>query len=205
MSLYDQAFNQGVATGQIAGDAEKLISEPGRIYLGFRHYPQFEFRIPPHSKTILLVRDPRDILVSLYFSVKHSHALKNESIVRSNFDANIMSIDEFVIEKAQSIFGIFQSYHANLVNGASKVYRYEDVVFGKISWLRNMIETLELPINKRVIKKIAKGHDVKPLKEDITKHVRSVIPGDHTRKLEAATIYQLNQIFSSILKTYNYK
>ena len=127
MSLYDQAFNQGVATGQIAEDAEKLISEPGRIYLGFRHYPRFEFRIPPDSKTVLLVRDPRDILVSLYFSVKHSHALKNESIMRANSDANIMSIDEFVIERAQSILGIYQAYEANLINEVSKLYRYEDV------------------------------------------------------------------------------
>ena len=205
VSLYDQAFSQGVATGLIAQDVQKILSEPGRIYLGFRHYPRFDFRIPPDSKTILLIRDPRDVLTSLYFSVKHSHALKNESIMRANLEANIMGINEFVIDKAQHTFGIYQSYEAKLINEGLKVYRYEDVVFDKFRWLRDMVETFGLPVYKRVIKKVAKGHDVKPLKEDITKHVRSVIPGDHTRKLEAATIYQLNQIFSSILKTYNYK
>ena len=50
---------------------------PGRVYGGFRSMPLVfaQSELYRRSRKILLVRDPRDALVSEYFSLAYSHGL----------------------------------------------------------------------------------------------------------------------------------
>ena len=73
-SLFNAAFDVGIQTSQIMEDAAVCFSNAGRIYTGFRHYPAFELELAD-VHCILLVRDPRDMLVSHYYSVTKSHVV----------------------------------------------------------------------------------------------------------------------------------
>lgn len=83
-SFPDDCFNQGrntVAVNRlIAPDSlravDTLFRKPGYIFGGFRLLPD---RIPlpklAERKKLLFVRDPRDALVSLYYSNRYSHVV----------------------------------------------------------------------------------------------------------------------------------
>ena len=67
-SLFNSAFDQGVGTHEIDSDALVCFKTSGYIYTGFRHFPAFDLDLAS-APTIWLTRDPRDMLVSLYYSV----------------------------------------------------------------------------------------------------------------------------------------
>ena len=71
ISLPDLFFNQGILDHEWAYDPKVLKDiYAGRVYYGFRHLPPI--LMGPEVKTlmqksVLLIRDPRDILVSQFF------------------------------------------------------------------------------------------------------------------------------------------
>lgn len=203
ISINDQAFQQGVATREISADANPLLFK-GYLYLGFRHFPTNGFVLPGNVPVIHLIRDPRDMLVSLYFSVKHSHELKNEKLKSSNRDANEFSIDAFVLQKAGVYLKIFEQYAQNLDTKQLAIYRYEDVIFEKLEWLKSMVDHLGLPYNEEAAVEVSKKHDIVPDVEDEGSHIRNVRPGNFRSKLEAGTVVKLNEVYSNVLKKYRY-
>ena len=95
-SLFNSAFDSGVPTHEIMKDANICFNKEGIIYTGFRHYPSFELDLKG-IKCVLLVRDPRDMLVSLYYSIVKSHVIpKNyEPLRESRQLASQQTIDKF--------------------------------------------------------------------------------------------------------------
>ena len=73
-SLFNSAFDQGIHTQSIQKDAAGCFEKTGYIYTGFRHFPAFDLDLTD-VPAIWLVHDPRDMLVSLYYSVLKSHSI----------------------------------------------------------------------------------------------------------------------------------
>ncbi len=205
LSLFNQAFDQGITTSDIAEDAREYIQRDGVIYTGFRHFPCFDFDIEG-CKSILLVRDPRDMLVSLYYSITQSHAIpqKNISLANQRKVAQKKEIDDDVLIRAQWYVGQFGRYQQNLIDANLVTYRYEDVIYSKQEWLSHIVEFLELPYKKRLVTKVAKVFDVIPQQEMVTAHVRQVHPGNYKVKLKPETITKLNEILAEFLRCYKY-
>ena len=203
ISINDQAFQQGIATREISVDANPLLNK-GYLYLGFRHFPTNGFFIPENTAVIHLIRDPRDMLVSLYFSVKYSHELKNEKLKSLNRHAHELNIDSFVLQKADVYLKIYEQYAENLNIKKIAIYRYEDVIFDKLDWLKSMIGHLGLPYEEGAAFEISKKHDIIPSIEDEKSHIRSVRPGNFRSKLQEQTIVKLNDVYFNILRKYGY-
>jgi len=94
-------------------DLLKLIVD-GYIYYGFRDYPPiFKTGIDfTKTKNVLLVRDPRDALVSQYYSFKPggSHILPEEKKHTLKKQGVEISIDEYVLQFAQKLFNKLTDY-----------------------------------------------------------------------------------------------
>lgn len=208
LSVSKSAFNQGVPEHSLSDDIRQLFVATGYGFYGFRYIPSylkgFYFS---RFKKIWLIRDPRDIVVSHYFSMKKSHAIppgsQGKNLLELREKLSKIDIDDYVIQAAPKFKNIFNSYKI-LDDDRLKLFRYEDIIFNKSQWIKEMVDFLELNLEDSKINEIAARHDVFPDDEDVSLHVRQVSPGDHQRKLKQKTIEQLNDIFKEILEKYEY-
>jgi len=204
-SIFNSAFDIGIPTREIQKDTLVCFSDEGMMYLGFRHYPVFDLDLGG-SQVVLLTRDPRDMLVSMYYSIVKSHVLpkENSKFLKIRQAAEQMNIDEFVLEKVTGYVNTFQKYQQKLQADNLITYRYEDVIYEKQDWLRDMVEKLGLPLDKKIIKKVVAKFDIFPKQEDEYEHIRQVHPGNYKLKLRAQTIEVLNTKLKEFLNHYNY-
>jgi hypothetical protein len=204
-SLFNAAFDAGIQTSQIMQDAAVCFSSIGRIYTGFRHYPAFDLDLAD-VQSILLVRDPRDMLVSHYYSVTRSHVVpaKHHEFQKRRHEALAMDIDEFVTRKADIYLNNFHRYQRKLPEKTLITYRYEDIIYKKAKWLKDIVKKLDLPRDRKLINKTAEKFDIFPGQEDQSKHIRHVHPGNYKTKLKPETIKFLNEKLSEFLRHYKY-
>ncbi|MEM1239925.1 MAG: sulfotransferase domain-containing protein [Cyanobacteria bacterium P01_H01_bin.26] len=195
------------------------VIKSGYLYLGFRALPEI---LNPTSKSnvidpcdfrsCLLVRDPRDCLVSQYFSMgrskSSSHALpkNNPEALLKTFEKQVdQDIDSYVLDNCQPLFSKLTAYTSIVESNPNiRVFRYEDIYFDKLAFLINMLVWLTIPVDHSVAAKIAKRNDIRPVKEDLSKHIRKGTPGDYSEKLSIKTISKINAYFGDLMANYGY-
>ena len=172
-------------------------------------------RIPhlEQYKIILIVRDPRDVLVSGYFSKAFSHPLPpSESDKRARFEENRQqaqteTIDEYVLKNSEKIYDIYTDYVQYLLEKNTHVYvcKYEEMINDFETWLMGLLNYAELEISPELKQQFITEHQAKiPKKEDPNQHLRKGKAGDYKTKLQAKTIDNLNIKFKEILKYFNF-
>lgn len=190
------------------------LIHPGNAYGGFRVYPtglreNRRFRL---GKKILLVRDPRDALVSEYFSNAYSHRLpkaSGESGVRERLLAQRekalgSSVDAYVLERAELMRRTIAAYEEILEDEGLLVLRYEDIIFAKEKMLRDVAAHFRWRCEAEDMARIIARIDVRPEAERQTEFIRKVTPGDHRDKLGGDTIAHLNEIFAGLMSRLGY-
>jgi len=205
VSVFDQAFSQGLTTAEVRAESSDVFKNSGYVFSGFRHFPNFDLDVG-NNKCILLVRDPRDMVVSMYYSITKSHVIPegNESLRKNREEALQEAIDEFVLGKMQSYVGQFRTYKEKLQGKQVKVYRYEDVIYDKARWLTEVLDYLEIEKSLPLLNNVVKQFDVIPDSENETQHVRQVHPGNYKKKLSEPAIERLTEKAKDFLSHYNY-
>lgn len=193
---------------------DELI-HPGNIYAGFRTFPRslLSNNHFTQGKKILLVRDPRDALVSQYFSFAASHYLPDGSdetgprqmLLRVRKELQNLSIDEFVLREAKPMNDTMLSYRAILGDKGTLVLRYEDIIFEKRKFLLSICDHFQWRIVERDLSDILHHIDVLPDAEDVEKFIRKAAPGDHIDKLRQETIEELDGILSEAMSVFGYR
>ena len=208
-------FGKSVKIPDVTGGMEALFSCNGMVFGGFRNFPpdSVPLNIVAQDKVILLVRDPRDILVSFYFSELKSHALPpegpaREALLKQREAVASKGIEKYVEEKALFVERQFQKYERRLLNVCGencRIYRYEDVIFSKRQWMGDVASFFEWDIPLKKIQRVADKHDVIPGKEEPGNHIRRVTPGDHREKLKPATVDSLTERFRDVAAPFGYE
>lgn len=177
----------------------KVLKEKGFYYI-FRSYNDFpdlnKFKI------LLVLRDPRDVLTSHYFSTLFNHPLSRIEVIEDREKYSNLSIDEFVLKYAIELAAEYADYCNYLLPRENVLLlKYEDMVERFPSWLHKLSAFLT-PINKEdVLNKIIDETSFVVKKEDKNSFIRNIKPGDHKNKLRPETIDALNKLFySSMLK-----
>lgn len=206
------AFRTGIPDDQFNASPglAQILFPTGYCYTGFRYFPPYLrafFEVQPRL-AILLIRDPRDILTSLFFSVAYSHTISTGEAGAEQLAARdravALGIDTYVLENVAFVQNEFASYDAILSSPRTKLYRYEDIVFSKIPWIQDALHFLGASLPDATVANIVEQVDRRPAKERPDKHVRRVTPGDHREKLQPATIAQLNEAFGDVLERFGY-
>lgn len=199
---------EGWEPSSVATDVDGLCEYEGVVYSGFRNCPSFLQNSPNflRSNKLVMVRDPRDILVSLYFSHAYSHAIPQSGPVRQHAEetrerALSTSIDEYALENAEKVLADLMSFK-DLLTDKAKLVRYEDVIFDKVGLAKTICETIGITIAPDVLAEVAARNDIRPEKEDKHAHIRNVSPGDHKNKLQPETVNKLNQILKPVFDLY---
>ncbi|PZD75243.1 hypothetical protein C1752_00338 [Acaryochloris thomasi RCC1774] len=176
---------------------------------------EYEFNRLNKTIHILQVRDPRDILVSQYFSFGWIHNLKPSDEKTERELIQSMSIDEYVLQATtdSTFHNLLERYTPILEIARSKnpdtiIVKYEDMVTNFNRWLPSIIDVFNFnPIQSKILltKYLFKHRNsFNPPKTEKQAHKRKITPGDHKNKLKPETIEKLNEMFAEILQECNY-
>lgn len=190
-------------------DFANFYLDKGYCYRGYRFLPGHMYPLCKaiSSRSILLVRDPRDCLTSQYFSLRYSHQIaqgsagSKMSTIRNRLAE--MEVDEAVRTLAPLYRAQMNAYRTHLPHPAL-LFRYEDVIFNKSQLISTILDFLDRPLESSALESILNRVDVIPDKEKPSEHVRKVKPGDHKEKLQPETIKFLDTILAEELAFYGY-
>lgn len=161
---------------------------------------------------IFHLRDPRDILVSEYFSLGWIHPDQNwtDDAKQRRREIQAMPIDQYVLNQHElSPYPIADRFaplmELELDSPDIIVSRYETMVTRFYRWALNVIVPFEFSFNAVWAAKYAwKFRNEFQVSQESMTHKRNVTPGDHRVKLKPATIAILNQRFAPILTRFGY-
>ena len=195
--------------------ALRQIVRSGAIYGGFRdmalglmHDPVFTA-----APKFLMIRDPRDALVSEYFSNAYSHSIPATSdgadgvkklLESERAKALKEDIQSTVLRRARAMAIAMDRYAGVVSQPNTMVVKYEDVIFEKATLIQQMSAHFGLRTDDQLVAAILGWADVTPAQEDPRSFVRQVAPGDHARKLDEPTIAVLNQTLAGPMSLFGY-
>lgn len=175
---------------------------------GYYYGPIGTYRQIPNMdayQVLMQLRDPRDLLTSLYYSTAFSHALISEKVIRRRKAALALTVDEFVLNGAKEYASIFEDYCAKLLPQENVLFvKYELMVSDFPAWLKLISSHLGLDGKPEILKQIEAAAEFSVETEDKYAQRRQVTPGDHLRKLKPETIAQLTEVFKPILNSLAY-
>lgn len=215
-SIMDEYFAKGIVDSDIPLDVGQSLEANGYVYGGFRYLPPgLDIPFLEASRKIFLVRDPRDMLVSWFFSSRQSHILPGiasevesselkKRFIEEREKAQQLEINDWVMQKTRGIVELLLSYDSVLRNPLTKIYRYEDVIFDKSAWAADIAKHFGWDITAARCSEISQRHDIRVGVEDPSRHIRNVTPGDFKNKLSAETISELNYHLRPFLEAFRY-
>lgn len=167
-----------------------------------------KYNVLQGASAVVHLRDPRDVLTSLYYSQAYSHVGIKDDIRENLID---IGIDQFVLDQHHIFLNRYNRYLKMLI-GRPRItlLYYEDFMETPEKWVaqfclglmwRSPVETrtmLQRTINDLIHQNKA------PEAEDKSKHIRQAKPGDHERKLKPETIDKLNDAFRDVLYQLGY-
>lgn len=178
-----------------------------------RNFEPIESRFdhPVKRHRIFHIRDPRDILVSEYFSFGWIHPTQDSELDQVRKSLQKMSIDDYVLHHCTQREYPLEKRYSSLVERVLDpereiVVTYETMVTDFPKWLARVVPVFGIRYSKLAVLQLAWRYrnEFKTKQETLT-HKRCITPGDHRRKLKPATIDALNQRFESILTKFGYE
>jgi len=158
-------------------------------------------------KRIVNLRDPRDVVVSSYFSTAFSHSV-NIGVLEHRDKVRAMDINDFARQEAAQWKQVYGDYEALLQEHGESVLlvRYEDFILRFEHWLTQLFEFLSIPLRHPLFGQlVAESEEARRQREarkgeDKYQHIRKATPGDFREKLSPETIAWLNDEFAAILQ-----
>lgn len=184
----------------------------GRVYYGFRALPGF-FTPPTimqQRQCILLVRDPRDALVSQYYSLggrylSHKLPAKDPEKFASHYRKTAdLEIDQYVIGEAANYRSRMNDYLGAICFRRTLLRHYEEIYFDKQKFLADIFDHFSIEVPSALLVEVARQFDIRPKAERVGEHVRKAMPGDYLEKLKPETIEYLNSYFADASRRIGY-
>lgn len=176
----------------------------GYFYGAFRSYHS----IPNinNYKVLLVLRDPRDVVTSSYFSTAFNHPVTRKDTLKKREKALKQDIDTFVREQTPFFLEGYREYCKHLVGKENVLFlTYEDMITDFNPWLLKMVKHLNLEVDDSLIGDILNNTSFTVKKEDKNSFVRNIKAGDHLNKLKPETIQWLNKEFKDVITTLGYQ
>lgn len=195
-------FGAGYGPHDLEPCAADVFRPRGVVYYGWRAAPPW----PLPGVSLLMVRDPRDMLVSAYYSWGVSHEIpaagpQHDALTEVRERTRAQTVDEFCVAQVGLCLGPLQGFLAR----QPEVYRYEDVLYDKRPIIRRLAALAETPITDDQVEAIHSRNTILPATENPAAHLRQALPGDHRRKLQPETIETLNGLLHPYFTAFGYE
>ncbi len=156
-----------------------------------------------NDRFILHLRDPRDVLVSMFFSWSYSHPGVNE-----DYRARLREkgLDDFVLRESAGLKEKYALYVRDYLSLPGAVLlKYEDFVLVRPAWLSAFLRACGVDPEQRHYIRLGKDNPAEKVRqEDKFSHIRKAAPGDHKEKLKDETIKALNSEWADLLLALGY-
>ncbi|WP_150107048.1 sulfotransferase domain-containing protein [Halothece sp. PCC 7418] len=171
---------------------------------------------PAHYKTFFILRDPRDIIVSWYFSAKYSHG-KFKPVMKMRHDLENLDFTEglkYIIDRLEE-FGSFEAQKSwvqgSLEQDNVKIFRYEDLAEDNSSFLQQLFNYLEIQMPAEEFTDLCQRHQFESKtegrnqgKENVQSHYRKGIAGDWKNYFDYATTSYFKAVTKDLLEQLGY-
>jgi hypothetical protein len=166
-------------------------------------------KIPDIKKydIILFLRDPRDVLVSDYFSMKFSHNIINKELILEKKQTHNKDINEFALWKANYYKKKYKSYLPLLELENVEYIRYNDFIENKQKVKNKLLKIFEIKNFTKELKELLNEKDILPPKEnkiDLYRHKKMGQLNIFKSYLSDETIKYLNDEFREIIEKLNF-
>src|SRR5262249_55228526 len=151
----------------------------GYCFAGFRDLPPWlnGSDVLSRARKLVIVRDPRDMLVSLYYSFKHSHWFPE--IQTPQFEAEVgcmrqdtaLGLDEFCMAYAWAYNRILWRLHTVLRDQDVLVLRYEDFIYDKVGLAKDICRWCGISVPEERIREFAAAYGAMPKGDEPHAHV----------------------------------
>jgi lipopolysaccharide transport system ATP-binding protein len=162
----------------------------------------------PHIEFVV-IRDLRDTLVSLYFSLKVSHPLIAEQLVQERNTLNEMSLDEGLLLLLENRMGdvaeIQRSWLPVCEKERALLVRYEDLLADEQTVFARIIDYCQLDISPQNLREIVARNSFESRtgrhkgEEDTSSHYRKGIVGDWRNVFSPKVISDFKLRFGDVL------
>jgi hypothetical protein len=161
-----------------------------------------------NKKCIFFVRDPRDMLISSYFSFGFSHRLSEVEHIREHQLENKksisnMEIDEFSFSRTGEMKKKFELMQW-LIDKCNNyiLLKYEDMIETYEDFFKKLSQFIPLKSQvKNNMYQLSRPQE----REDITKHKRSGKVSGYKEKLKKDTISKINGNLGDVLSYFEYR
>jgi hypothetical protein len=216
VAVADQFFAENVRVEDYRKDPALVrVLQPGNVYGGFRDMPLafLESELFLTSPKLLFVRDPRDALVSEFFSLAFSHPIPPASsagddvtrlMLQQRAAALLTGIDASVIDRAGMMAKTLLQYAPIVGLPSTVVLKYEDYIFRKKELVSMIAQRFGWSVDGQLTNLILKWADVRPQREHPAALIRRVTPGDHREKLRPDTITTINETLRPAMELFDY-
>jgi hypothetical protein len=159
------------------------------------------------KKVLFMVRDPRDILVSRYYSMGFTHGFSPNPVIRRiqcrlREEIQKQTLDEYVVDAADDMRRRMETvYELNTNCRQGAILKYEDMIDNFDLFMGQASEFLELSreVKRQIyIRSRPKEH------EDTSSHRRSGKVAGFRSKLAPDTIARLNEFLKPTLERFGY-
>jgi len=217
VDLQGEAFSLGMEEGQFVADSAERFFEPGCFFGPLRGRPAKSAAQISPARPIIHVRDPRDCLVSHYYSIRDSHPVPNgerAKIFLANRErAERITVDEYVEmlithDKNMQFKQTLQTF-IDLIKHQPHciVSKYEKMVTDFEYWIYDIVSQFGIAVDYSTVIDLIERTNPEvnfAVEENVQNHKRQVTPGDHARKLAPRTVSLATEFFSEELKFFGY-
>ena len=158
--------------------------------------------------SLFLVRDPRDILVSAYYSFGYTHGVSRVKEIRERQEQTRneiqgKTVDEYALDAVRTMLGHFETaVELNEACPRSVVLKYEDMIGNWDCFANDLTQYME--INQAVLTQIYERSRPRE-KEDLSSHRRSGEAAGFRGKLKEETLASLNRSLKEVLQRFQYE
>lgn len=216
LNLPAQVFRKGVPSNRVLAQTyDEVFSRGPRGFIGWRNAEplkksSFDFGQARH---IVLLRDPRDRLLSWYHSIAQSHKIPSQgemsTVMRTRrAEAGVVEdVNQWINDDCFALKWInrdVEDYQHYLPPESTRVYRYEDIIFRKRDFLADAVEFLGIPFEPEHFDRVAAENDIIPAAADPSKHIRSVKFGGYKQAFTQDTREKIDDLCRDQIRRYRF-
>jgi len=201
--------NKGYLLRFLEKNYDRLFYQKGEIYGPLRFPVNFPNR--QAFKHIFFLRDPRDVIVSSYYSFGFSHPLPTNNMRKKNFlslreEIQKKGIDQHALDFADELITRYNGFRHLRETCDGYIYlRYDEFANDTRNFILNLAKYLNVELQKQELDMLCK--EAAPIQENIKddKHKRSGKSRQFISELKPETQAILNDKFRDTLKYWEFE
>jgi lipopolysaccharide transport system ATP-binding protein len=213
-NVFVSAFGSRRVAKRVGGKTENYHYEPGKIYpamfLSFQDFSALEGS--DSGPCFFVVRDIRDTLVSLYFSMRYSHTDKGfPHIAKFRQEVEGMSDPEGIAHTFRTRSAAFMRVQESWLDSGKPVMKYEELLSDAEGLLTGYFDSVGFSYDRAALKKAIDENSFEKKfgralgQKDIKSHGRQGAPGDWKNYADPAVEAVIEERFGSLLAKCGYE